>query len=51
MDLIDNVSIAMMSNVGVGFPPSWAKDLLKQVGLEEHMYKKPDQLSGGRSSG
>lgn len=49
LDLIDNVSIAMtLSNVGEDFRRQRAKDLLKQVGLEEHMYKKPDQLSGGQ---
>ena len=49
LDLIDNVSIAMtLSNADEKTRRGRAKELLTQVGLKDHMHKKPDQLSGGQ---
>lgn len=49
LDLIDNVSIAMtLSNADEKTRRDRAEELLTQVGLKDHMYKKPDQLSGGQ---
>ena len=54
-NLITHMSI--LSNVEMGMTLSGkkgstrrkkAKELLKKVGLEEHMHKKPNQLSGGQ---
>ena len=49
LDLIDNVSIAMtLSNADEKTRRERAEELLTQVGLKDHMHKKPDQLSGGQ---
>lgn len=49
LDLIDNVSIAMtLSNADEKMRRGRAEELLTQVGLKDHMHKKPDQLSGGQ---
>ncbi|MGM9905226.1 ABC transporter ATP-binding protein/permease [Lactobacillus sp.] len=49
LDLIDNVSIAMtLSNADEKTRRDRAEELLTQVGLKDHMHKKPDQLSGGQ---
>ena len=49
LDLIDNVSIAMtLSNANEKTRRGRAEELLTQVGLKDHMHKKPDQLSGGQ---
>lgn len=49
LDLIDNVSIAMtLSNADEKTRRARAEELLTQVGLKDHMHKKPDQLSGGQ---
>lgn len=48
-NLIDNVSIAMtLSNADEKTRRGRAEELLTQVGLKDHMHKKPDQLSGGQ---
>ena len=47
--MIDNVSIAMtLSNADEKTRRGRAEELLTQVGLKDHMHKKPDQLSGGQ---
>lgn len=49
LDLIDNVSIAMtLSNADEKTRRERAEELLTQVGLKDHLHKKPDQLSGGQ---
>ena len=49
LDLIDNVSIAMtLSNADEKTRRGRAEELLTQMGLKDHMHKKPDQLSGGQ---
>ena len=49
LDLIDNVSIAMtLSNADKKTRRDRAEELLTQVGLKDHMHKKPNQLSGGQ---
>lgn len=49
LDLIDNVSIAMtLSNADEKTRRDRAEELLTQVGLKDHMHKKPNQLSGGQ---
>lgn len=49
LDLVDNVSIAMtLSNADEKTRRGRAEELLTQVGLKDHMHKKPDQLSGGQ---
>ena len=49
LDLIDNVSIAMtLSNADEKTRRERAEELLTQVGMKDHMHKKPDQLSGGQ---
>lgn len=49
LDLIDNVSIAMtLSNADEKTRRDRAEELLTQVGLKDHLHKKPDQLSGGQ---
>ena len=48
LSVLDNVTIAMtLSNVGRADKVRRAKEILSQVGLKEHMKKKPNQLSGG----
>ena len=47
--ILDNVTVAMtLSNVGKETRVKRAKEILKQVGLEDHINKKPNQLSGGQ---
>lgn len=49
LDLIDIVSIAMtLSNADKKTRRDRAEELLTQVGLKDHMHKKPNQLSGGQ---
>lgn len=49
LNLIDNVSIAMtLSDIGESTRKKRAEELLQNVGLGDHMHKKPDQLSGGQ---
>lgn len=49
LTVLDNVTIAMtLSNVSKSERVSAATELLKEVGLEKHMNKKPNQLSGGQ---
>ena len=49
LSLLDNVAMAMtLSNVDQKTREARAKELLKQVGLEAHIYKKPDAISGGQ---
>jgi len=49
MTVLENIMIAMtMSNVGYSERVEKAKALLKQVGLEGHHNKLPNQLSGGQ---
>lgn len=49
LSLIDNVAMAMtLSNVDKSVRVERAKKLLTDVGLQDHMTKKPDQISGGQ---
>lgn len=49
LSLIDNVAMAMtLSNVDKSVRVKRAKKLLTDVGLQDHMTKKPDQISGGQ---
>ena len=49
LNLVDNVAMAMtLSNVDEKTRVARAEQLLTKVGLEDHMYKKPDQISGGQ---
>lgn len=49
LTILDNVTIAcILSNVNKKTRIKKAKEILKKVGLEEHMNKKPNQLSGGQ---
>ncbi len=49
LSLLDNVSLAMtLSNVDKETRDKRAAELLTQVGLGEHMHKKPDAISGGQ---
>ena len=49
LSVLDNVTIAMtLSNVSKQQRTQRAEEILEQVGLKDHMYKKPDQLSGGQ---
>lgn len=49
LSVIDNVAIAAtLSNVSRKEKIKKAKQILKQVGLEKHINKKPNQLSGGQ---
>ena len=46
---LSNVELALtLSGVSKEEARNRAKEVLKQVGLEEHMYKKPNQMSGGQ---
>jgi len=49
LNIVDNVEIGMTLS-GVSFSEKHKKALavLKKVGLEEHIHKKPNQLSGGQ---
>ena len=47
--VLKNVELALtLSGVSKKERIKRAKDALKQVGLEDHIYKKPNQLSGGQ---
>jgi putative ABC transport system permease protein len=49
LSILDNITIAMtLSNVGTKEKVRRAKDILNEVGLKEHIHKKPNQLSGGQ---
>ncbi|OCA82631.1 ABC transporter ATP-binding protein/permease [Bacillus sp. FJAT-27986] len=49
LSVLDNVTIAMtLSNVGKEERIKRAEEILTQVGLKNHIYKKPNQLSGGQ---
>jgi putative ABC transport system permease protein len=49
LSVLDNVTIAMtLSNVSKKERVQRASELLKEVGLEDHLNKKPNQLSGGQ---
>lgn len=49
LNLVENVALAMtLSNVDKETREKRAKELLAQVGLTDHLYKKPDQISGGQ---
>ncbi len=48
-NILANVELALtISGVGRKERKQRAKDMLRTVGLEEHMYKRPNQLSGGQ---
>lgn len=47
--VLDNITVAMtLSNVKKSDRIKRAKEILKDVGLSDQMYKKPNQLSGGQ---
>lgn len=47
--VLDNITVAMtLSNVKMSERHRRAKEILKEVGLEDQIYKKPNQLSGGQ---
>lgn len=49
LSVLDNVAIALsLSGVSVGERTQRAKKALSEVGLEDQLYKKPNQLSGGQ---
>ncbi|HAS28107.1 MAG TPA: sulfate ABC transporter ATP-binding protein [Dehalococcoidia bacterium] len=49
LNIVDNVGIGMtLSGVHSSEKKKRAIDLLKQVGLKDHLHKKPNQLSGGQ---
>lgn len=49
LSVLDNVTIAMtLSNVSKKERVARAEDILTEVGLKNHMSKKPNQLSGGQ---
>ena len=49
ISVLDNVEMGMtLSGVSVKKRRKKATQLLKKVGLEDHMHKKPNQLSGGQ---
>ena len=49
LSILENVEIGMtLSGVGSRERKRRAEEVLKRVGLEEHMHKKPNQLSGGQ---
>lgn len=49
LQVLDNITVAMtLSNVKKSERIKRAKKILKDVGLEDQMYKKPNQLSGGQ---
>lgn len=49
LTVLDNVTIAMtLSNVSKQERTKRAEEILTQVGLKNHIHKKPDQLSGGQ---
>ena len=49
IDILRNVEMAMtLSGISARQRREKAKEVLKRVGLEAHMHKKPNQLSGGQ---
>ena len=49
ISVLDNVEMGMtLSGVSTSKRKRKAKELLKKVGLKDHMHKKPNQLSGGQ---
>lgn len=49
MNVLNNVTLgATLSGVSKSEKQKRAKELLIKVGIEDHMYKKPNQLSGGQ---
>ncbi|WP_319468816.1 ATP-binding cassette domain-containing protein [uncultured Trichococcus sp.] len=49
LSVLDNVTLAMtLSNVDKKTRVARAREVLKQLGLEDHYKKKPSQLSGGQ---
>ncbi|MFT8348188.1 ATP-binding cassette domain-containing protein [Clostridium saccharoperbutylacetonicum] len=49
LSILDNVTIAMtLSNVRKKERVTRAKEILNELGLINHIYKKPNQLSGGQ---
>jgi len=49
LSVLDNVTMAMtLSNVRKKERIKRAKEMLDELGLKEHIYKKPNQLSGGQ---
>ncbi|KAF0091854.1 MAG: ABC transporter [Fusobacteria bacterium] len=49
LQVLDNITVAMtLSNVKKSDRIKRAKKILKDVGLTDQMYKKPNQLSGGQ---
>ena len=49
IDILSNVEMAMtLSGISSKKRKEKAKEVLKRVGLEAHMHKKPNQLSGGQ---
>ena len=49
INIIDNVAMSMtLSGIGIKKRKERALEVLKKVGLEDHAYKKPNELSGGQ---
>lgn len=49
LSILDNVTIALtLSNISKDIRIKKATQVLKEVGLEDHINKKPNQLSGGQ---
>lgn len=49
LTVLDNVAIAMtLSNASKSERTKRAEEILDEVGLKDHIYKKPSQLSGGQ---
>ncbi len=49
LSIVDNVGLGMaLSGVSAGEKRRRALEVLEQVGLKEHLHKKPNQLSGGQ---
>ena len=49
LSILENVELGMtLSGVGAKKRKQRALDVLKKVGLEDHVHKKPNQLSGGQ---
>jgi putative ABC transport system permease protein len=49
LSVVDNVEMALrLSGVGQKERRKRALDVLKEVGLEDHVFKRPNQLSGGQ---
>ncbi|MEG2171292.1 MAG: ATP-binding cassette domain-containing protein [Erysipelotrichaceae bacterium] len=49
LSIVQNVELAMtLSGVSTKEKQERALEVLKQVGLQEHLHKKPNQLSGGQ---